>query len=1158
MNFYYHSWLAKYAPIAKKLLLIMRLIILFITAGLLQVNASGFAQRISLTEHNTSLKTIIKKIRAQSGYDFIGDADLINNAKPITISVKGVSLEEALNACFSTSEISYSIDNRIVAFKKKDKVILRTTDGALLKKIDVKGKVVDEKGRGLPGASVKIKDSKQGTQTDKNGEFSLTDVDDDAVLVVSFISYKAVELKAKSNMGTIVLELDESMLNDVNVTVSAGYGTLKRKDLTDAVTSLDPKVLQSSTNISIGNMIQGQLAGVNVISGSGAPGSPVRIRIRGDATISSGADPLIVVDGVPMPEDYDLNDINPNDIEALDILKGASATAIYGSRASAGIIEIRTKRGSAYTKPQISYTYNFGHKTLESKIRSLNSNQFVDLFKEGLTNYVRGRFDLRGNDQSVRDYVWPDNNRNYYDFYLQPGKFGDANTNWVDLMISPSTTQDHYLSLRGGDQRSQYSFSYGKNIENGMLLGSNYDRNTIGMNYDQRFSDKVKVGFSVTGGFNETNGTVTIANATRMRPDAAAYNADGTYHIFKYEYAGVINQVDNPLILANDVTNRGTNKMISLSPYAELQLLKDVKFTSRYNYYYSLGGKRLYYPSTTRTGQNNSTATGKLSETESVNSNSTFTNYLSYLKTINDHDITAVLGTELNSTTSKYITESYLNFADDKIQNAPWQASLYQWGDGDASETAAVGYYGRLNYKYKDRYLLSSSFRVDGSSRFAPKYRYGFFPSVSAAYIISEAPFFENLKNTVDLLKFRVSTGKTGNDRVGAYGWRAQYQSGVSYMDLPGVRPISLGNDNLKWESTTEYNVGLDFGLLKNSRIRGAIDIYKKNVQNMLIGIPMAPSTGVTSVYQNFGNLTNKGIELSLNGVVMQKNDFTWDIGVNVSKNSNILTKLGIERASFTDGSTALAFFLIEEGQPLGLIYGYQTDGLFKNWAEVDAAEALNPNRKYQETSNFTIPGDIKFKDVSGDGYISSGTGKDNDIHEDRRVIGKTQPDFWGGFTSTMQYKGLRLDIRGTFQKGGVKYWKYGETQFQMNAVSPDNVDAIALDRWTPENPNAKYPAFRNMYYTNRINDFWLRDASFLKIQEINVSYMLPREILEKTKIISGLSVYASLSNVYTFTKYPGYNVEGFSSSNAIEGSMMDNSAYPNERTFKIGARVMF
>jgi TonB-linked SusC/RagA family outer membrane protein len=1155
MKFYYESWFERYAPATKKLLLIMRLIILLLTAGLLQVNASGFAQRITLSESNASLKTIIKKIRIQSGYDFIGDASLINNAKNINIVIKEATLEEALDACFSTSDISYSIDNHIVAFKKR--VISKAADQSLFKKIDVKGKVVDEHGTPLPGASVKIKGTKQGTQTDKNGEFALSAVEDDAILVVSFISYKPLELKVKVNMGVITLNQDQSTLNDVNVTVSAGYGTLKKHDLTDAVSSLDPKVLQSSTAISIGNMIQGQIAGVNVVSGSGAPGSPVRIRIRGDATISSGADPLIVIDGVPMPADYDLNDINPNDIEALDVLKGASATAIYGSRASAGIIEIRTKRGTSYTKPQISYSYNFGRKTLESKINALNSDQFISLFKEGLTNYVRGRFDLRGDDASVRSYVWPTNNRNYYDFYTLPGKFGDANTNWVDMMIRPAITQDHYVSLRGGDQKTQYSFSYGKNKENGMLLGSNFDRNTIGMNYDQRFSDKVKVGFSVTGGFNETNGTVTVSTATTMRPDAAAYNADGSYHIFTYVFSGATSRVDNPLILANDVTNRGTGKVLSASPYAELQLFKDLKFTSRYSYYYSLGGQRVYYPSTTSTGRNNSTATGSLSETESKNSNSTFTNYLSYLKTFNDHDITAVLGTESNVTTSEYITQRYLNFADDKIQNAAWQAAQYQYATGDATETAAIGYYGRVNYKYKDRYLLTSSFRVDGSSRFAPKYRYGFFPSISGAYIMSEAPFFAQLKNTVDLLKFRVSAGKTGNDRVGAYDWRSQYQSGVSYLDLPGVRPVSLGNDNLKWESTTEYNLGMDFGLFKNSRIRGAIDIYKKNVQNMLIGIPMAPSTGVTTVYQNFGNLTNKGIEFSLSGVVIQKGDFTWDIGANVSKNSNILTKLGIPRASFTDGSTSLAYFLIEEGKPLGLVYGYPTDGLFKNWAEVDAAEALNPNRQYQETSNFTIPGDIKFKDVSGDGYVSSGTGKDSDPHEDRRVLGSTQPDFTGGFNSTVQYKGLRLDIRGTFQKGGVKYWKYGETQFQMNAIAPTNVDAIALQRWTPDNPNAKYPGFRDLYFTNRINDFWLYDASFLKIQEINLSYMLPKKLLEKTKIISGLSVYASLNNVFTFTKYPGYNVESFDR-DPIRGTMMDNSAYPNERTFKIGARMMF
>lgn len=1144
---------------SKQIMKAMKLTFFLLTVCFLQLSATGVSQNVTISVKNVPIEKVFREIERQTGIGFLYSKKILRDAEKVTIDVKNVPVPEVLKQCFKDQTFDFKMQNNTIVIKKKgvgsfgDKMDVSII--TLAPTIDIKGKVENEKGNPLNGVSITVKGSKKGTSTNEMGEFSLNSVDENSIILISFVGYETKELKAKNVSGVITLSLQESKLDEINVTVSTGYGTLKRRDLTDAVESLNPKVLESTNMVSVGNLIQGQLAGVNVLVGNSAPGAPVRIRIRGDATINDGADPLIVVDGVPMPDDYNLNDINPNDIAAIDILKGASSAAIYGSRASAGVMEIRTKRGSQYTKPQITYSYNYGVKSLEQKIHSLNADQFKSLFAEGLINYISGAFGVRADADSIKKYIRPSNNRNYYNFYMTD-KFDVSNTDWVGLMIKPAITQDHYISLRGGDKKTQYSFSYGKNIENGMLIGSNYDRNTLNMNYDQNFSNNLKVGFSGMGGFSETNGTVSISTATTMRPDAAAYNPDGSYHIFHYTYAGTVRQVDNPLILANDVTNKTIGKVLSVSPYGELKFWKDFKFTTRFNYNLNIGTQTQYYPSTTRVGQNYSTAKGKLVDGRSQGSSSTFTNYLTYFKTIKDHDIIAVVGTELNKSKNQYITENYLNFADDRIQNAVWQAATYQWADGDESETEAISYYGRLNYKYKDRYLLTTSFRADGSSRFAPKNRFGFFPAVSAAYIMSDEPFFSKIKNTLSLLKFRASIGKTGNDRVGPYSWLAQYQSGVSYMNLPGVRPTDLGNDKLKWESSTEYNLGVDFGFLDNSRIRGSLDIYKKDVSNMLVAIPMAPSTGVTSVYQNFGDLTNKGVELSLSALLVEIGNFSWELGMNISKNSNVLTRLGIDRASTTSGQTWLTYYIIQEGQPLGLVYGYKTDGLFQSYKEIDQYEALNTH-KYQESSYYTIPGDIKFIDASGDGYISAGTGKDDDPHEDRRIIGKTQPDFWGGLHSTLQYKELRLDITGTFQKGGVKYWKYAETQFQMNNIAPNNVDVLALQRWTPENPNGKYPIFRNQYYTNKINDFWLYDASFLKIQEINLSYNLPRKLLSRTKVISGLNIYASLHNVVTFTKYPGYNVESFSS-NPLEGSMMDNSSYPNERTFKIGARIMF
>jgi len=1097
-----------------------------------------------------TIDQIFRIISEQSEYNFIYQSDLFSDYQKVKIKKGTIKVNKLLKQSLSTEDFIFELTSNSV-IKIKEKPI------DTIQKLSITGKITDDNKVPLVGVTILIKGTQTGVSSSFDGDYTIKIPAGlkNIVLVYSYIGYTTQEITIETQ-STIDLVMVPD-LSDLDEVVVVGYGTVKKKDLTGAVSSLSKGIIESSNSTTIGSMIQGQLPGVRVLTGSSSPGTPIRIRIRGDATITSGADPLIVIDGVPMPQDYNLNDINPDDIKSLDVLKGASASAIYGSRASAGVLEITTKRGTKYTKPQIIYNSNLGYKFLENDIRALNGNQFKSLYEEGLINYIKARFDLRGDNEEAKSFVRQSNNLNYYNYFLPDDKFGSSNTNWVDLMIGNTFTKNHHLSLRGGDETTQYSFAFGKTIEDGMLVGSDFERNSLSMNFDQKFSENVKMGFSFLGGSSDRNGTVDISSATKMRPDIPAYNDDGSFHVFTYEWFGT-RQIDNPLLIGNDVTNNTIGKTLSLSPYAEFKLFNDFKFTTRYNYNLSTSEQEVYYPRTTRLGQNYSDAKGTLSHTQSENNSTTFTNHLSYLKEFGNHDISAVLGMEFNERTSKYVTERYMNFADDKVQNAIWQAADYRWSNGDKSKTSAVGYFGRINYRFMDRFLLTSAFRVDGSSRFSPKNRYGIFPSVAVGYIISEESFFQPLKKTINLLKLRASTGKTGNDRVGAYSWLAQYQSGIDYMNQPGVRPVDLGNDNLKWESSTEYNLGLDFGFMANNRIRGSIDIYKKNVKNMLIGIPMSPSTGVNSVVQNFGDMTNSGIELGLSGVVIQKGDFTWDLGVNISKNKNILTKLGIDRASTTSGATWLSYFVIEEGQPLGLIYGYKTDGLFQNWDEVDEYNALNSDGKYQEPyGSNTAPGDIKFVDTSGNGLVRSGSGKDDDLNEDRRIIGKTQPDFWGGLSTTFQYKRLRLDVRGTFQKGGVKYWKYGESNFQMGLTSPGNVDGIALERWTPENPNAKYPSFRNQYYTNKISDFWLYDASFLKIQEINISYYLPKKILEKTKFITRLNIYASINNVHTFTKYPGYNVESFSS-NPIQGSIMDYSSYPNERTFKLGVKVTF
>ncbi|MCK0132653.1 TonB-dependent receptor [Flavobacteriaceae bacterium F08102] len=1112
-----------------------------------------------------SVEHIFELIKTQTDYRFIYRSDVIQSAPDVQLK-KGVIkagklLDKVLTPISCTFEFTKN-NTVIVQRQENDSLLAQET-------ITIKGSIKDEQNEPMVGVNIIIKGTKKGVSSDFDGNYSIKvpKPANDVVLIFSYVGYEKQEITI-GNKTTINVQL-KADLSGLDEVVVVGYGSMKKKDVTGAVSSLDPIVLKTSTFPTIGSMIQGQLAGVEVLTGTGEPGTPVRIRIRGDATINDGADPLVVVDGVPMPDDFNLNDINPNDVEALDVLKGAAASAIYGSRALAGVLEITTKRGTKYTKPRITYSHTTGIKSLQGELNALNGDQYRAMWDEGLVNYLMSRYNIRDGVDAVKNYgVDPNTGLSIYQRMADRVEFGTENTNWVDLLIGNAISQNDYLSLRGGDVKSQYAFSFGRNTEDGIVVGNKFERNTVSFNYDQKFSEKVKVGFSIVGGSSiRKGGVATISTATTMRPDVKAFNDDGSYYIEFYErtsgppWAQTIQTraYDNPLVLAKEVTNDRLSRNVTISPYGEFQLFNDLKLTTRYSYNLSLGKGESYYPSYTDFALFRN-AKGYLTDSRYETSSNTFTNYLSYLKVFNDHDISANLGMEYNKRKSQTITQAYKNFADDEVQNALWYAAAedYLGGNGDEWESTSVGYFARVNYKYKNRYIFSGSLRVDGSSRFAPVNKYGVFPSVALGYIMSDEPFFERFKKTLNLLKFRASTGKTGNDRVGPYSWLAQFQSGVNYFGETGVRPVSLGNDQLKWESSTEYNFGIDYGFFRNNRLRGSIDIYKKDVKDMLVAIPMPPSAGVSSVIQNFGDITNKGVELSLSGVIVQGADFTWDAGINVYKNKNILKRLGVERNSSNSGGNFLSYYLLQEGQPIGLIYGIKTDGLFKSWEEIDEYEALNPDKRYQESFWNTIPGHIKFVDSSGDGYVSlRGNGKDDGEHEDRRIIGNSQADFQGGFYTNLEYKGIRLNVRSTFQKGGDKYWSYGESQFRSSNFTPGNNDALALQRWTPENPNAKYPVFMNDYYTNKVNDFWLFDTSYFKIQEIVLSYDLPRGILENTKVFNRINIFASLNNVATFTKYPGYNVESFST-NPIQGRIQDYSSYPNERLFKLGIKVEF
>ncbi len=1127
------------------------------------------------SDKTVTVDEVFKLISTQTDYKFIYHEDLFKNLPRVFLKKGVIRANKLLEKSLSNGDYIYDLSkNKTIVVKKKPGLIKPIE---ALQQLKISGIVTDEKGVPLPGASILLKGTRNGVVSDFDGNYviAIPSQIKDLILVVSYIGYEKQEVNV-GNQTTMNIQMkpDVSGLDEV---VVVGYGTSKKKNVTGAISSLDPDVLETNTFPTIGSMIQGQLPGVYVVTGSGAPGGSVRIRIRGDATLNSGADPLIVINGVPMPDEFDINDISPNDISALDVLKGASASAIYGSRALAGVIQITTKRGTKYTKPQISYSVTTSTKGLETNIRALGADDYRALYDEGLINYLRIRRGLRGTDDEVR--AW-DGSAFNYDLYRERANIQDGHTDWLGLLLGNGNTATHNLSMRGGNENMQYSFSYNNHSEDGIVVGTKFKRNTLSLNFDNRFSEKVKMGFSILGGANtREGGDATIRTATNMRPDIPAFNDDGSYYIDFYErsfgpFGNVLRARDNPLVLAKEVRNDALGRNINITPYIEIQPLKDFTFRSSYSYYLALSEGDNYYPSFTDRALLNRRSLeleggGLLFTNESEVSSKIFTNYLSYLKEINDHDISGTLGMEYNKRISVSESSQYEEFPDDYILNTPGDAGEYVGSSYSEERTSSIGYFARANYRYKNRYLFTASARIDGSSRFGANNQYAFFPAISAGYIISDEPYFEGIKNTLNLLKLRVSYGKSGNDRIGPYEHIARVGSASQYFESPTSRITSIANPDLKWETSTEYNFGLDFGFFKGNRIRGSIDVYTKDVNDMLLTRALPPSTSSDVIRENLGAINNKGIEIALSAVILQKEKLTWDLGFNISKNENTLENFGgLERSSSLTNPSSLVLndLLYEVGQPLGQIFGFQTDGLFQSYDEIDEYEALNPDFRYQESFYNTIPGQIKFVDNTGDGRVTQKRSW-NDDPEDRVVIGNTQPDFTGGFYMNFEYEGFRLNVRSTFQIGGDKYWAYGEDQFGIPSNSnPTNVDAIALQRWTPESPNAKYPVFTNQYFTNKLNDFWLYDASHFRIQEIVLSYDLPKAMLERTKLFSRVTLFGSVNNVATFTKYPGYglgefgffpNGSGASASSTI-GTIYDNSSYPQERTFRFGVRMDF
>ena len=901
--------------------------------------------------------------------------------------------------------------------------------------------------------------------------------------------------------------LKEKTIEEV---VVIGYGKAKAKDLTGSVSVINLNKTGNQPVADIGQAIQGRASGVTVIN-SGEPGSNVTFRIRGTGTIQNN-NPLIVVDGMPL--NGGLNQINMSDVESINILKDASSTAIYGSRGANGVVMITTKRGAK--GGILNFDTFTGIQSVSNMIKVLDASQYAQLNNEMLANAG-----LTPNPE-----------------FANPSSLG-AGTNWLGALFNPSILSSYSLSYGDRSEKSNLYVSTSYFNQKGVVLNTNYDRYIVQINGDTKLKSFLKVGNSVKLQHDiKKNGSYDIKGTILSLPTRPIYDTNGNW-------AGpgsnplLYGDIDNPIGKATIVENSTKGYNIQGNIYAEAEIIKDLKFKSLGGIETNIWYNRTWSPkySWGVKSQENS----YLFEGSNRSITLLWDNTLTYDKTIGKHHINAVIGSSAQNNKYNYLSASVQKFASDNTQQID-NGILQPVQHGNASEWAIMSYLGRVNYNFADKYYVTATIRRDGSSRFGMDNRWGWFPSAALAWRISNENFLKN-SNVINNLKLRLGYGITGNQEIGNYSFSSSYNTYLYNFNnsyVSAVLPTVLPNPNVKWEGQEQYNAGFDLDLF-NNRISLIVDGYVKNTNDMLVPMSVPVTSGYSDVYVpsiNAGKIQNKGFEVTLSTKNIIKNDFKWSSDAVFSYNKNNVVNINSDTPIITaSGGFNSAIGLIKAGYPVNVFYGYITDGIFQNQAEVDSHAVQMPG---SNSATSTAPGDIRFKDLNNDGVIND---------KDRTVIGNPNPKFTFSLNNTFNYKNFDLTI---FLQGS-----YGNDIFNANRMYTEamsiiqNQSTAVLGRWTGEGTSNNIPRaiYGDPNQNSRVSDRYIEDGSYLKIKNINLSYTLPKDVFGQN--FNSVKIFVSAQNLVTWTKYSGFDPE-------VPVNGIDNGTYPITRTLSLGLNIGF
>ena len=1121
------------------------LMAVIVTAGF---SISLQAQNVTVHKDQVTLETVLDELSSQTGYSFLHSRPTVDPDSIVSLNVEEVALKEALNMLFANTKIAFEIKGNKVYLKEKSQENAKDA-----KKRLVSGVVVDQNGFPVIGAGVMVKGTTRGVSTGLDGDFSI-EVSEDETLQFSCIGYDDVEILAGSQ-GNINVVMSESsmLLSDV---VVIGYGAVKKRDVSTAISSIKSEDIANHSIADFRQAMVGKMPGVSVMQTSGDPEGSVMVRVRGIGSATAGNDPLYVIDGVPV--ESGLSNINANDIESMEVLKDASSAAIYGSRGSNGVILVTTKKGSS-DKLSISYDGYYALDMVSKKIDMMDAYEYAQFVKDGHDNAYHDAVPGGTEPNGSRADSWAN-----YPVEIIPyleGQPGLTNTDWQDQIFRKAHTHSHNLSFSGKTDAINYFVSGNILSKQGVIINSDYKKYALRFNLDGKRGN-FKYGVNFAPSYSKSNrvnasgaygsGGV-VQSALAYNPMWPVYNEDGSFNFLGNGYWRIGNDYQHNEIL-NPVALATLKKDIVERVAMTGRVFASYEFFDGFSFQTSLGGS--YYGASNEqyTSQDLETL-GKANYGKKSNPigyassafqyNWLWENQFTFNRTFNDkHMVNAVLVHSLQKDTQKNMNVTATDYPNDYIQTIG--GGVVNKGDSNTEQWSLASFLARVQYSYRSKYMFSAAVRTDGSSRFGKNNRWGFFPSVSAAWRLSAEDFMSNTTGWLSDLKLRASYGITGNFQIGNYTHLSTMDSDDYILGLKGgsqvsgYKPTGVENPDLTWEKTGMFNVGLDANLL-NGYVTVTAEYYYSNTRDMLLEVPIPHLTGYTQTLMNVGKVNNRGVELQIGSSHSYANGLGYSFSANFAKNINEVKELGAnDTPIIKSGSVAHAYYITQVGSPIGSYYLMTVDGVFKNEDEL---------KSYPHFAN-TQPGDFRFVDVDGDGVI--------DLDKDRSIVGNYMPDFTYGFGGSINYKGLDFEV--AFQ--GV----YGNEILNLNRRYLDNMEGnvngtvAARNRWvSPENPGDGLTnrANRKQKGNNGRTSTWhLEDGSYLRLQNLALGYTIPSRLTEAAKI-ERIRVYLSAQNLFTWTNYTGYNPEVSNRSSALTPGE-DYGTYPLSRTFMVGLNLTF